>query len=62
MNYEDKIGDFGATFQHGKGRKTYGFVPRVGPSIGSRIYLTAFVFLKGDRWGEVTEARRIWLA
>ena len=43
------------------GGRTYGFVPRVRPSIGSRVYLTAFVFLKGDRWGEVTEARRIWL-
>lgn len=43
------------------GERTYGFVPRVRPWIGSRVYLTAFVFLKGDRWVEVTEARRIWL-
>ena len=44
------------------GGRTYGFVPRVRPSIDSRVYLTAFVFLKGDHLGEGTEARRIWLA
>lgn len=32
------------------------------PSIDSKVYLTAFVFLEDDRWGEGTEARRIWLA
>ena len=44
------------------GGRTYGFVPGQRPSIGSRVYQTAFVFLKGDRWGEGTDARRIWVA
>lgn len=43
------------------GERTYGSVPGVRPWIGSRIYLTAFVFLKGDCLGEETEARMIWL-
>lgn len=38
------------------------FVPGQRTSIGSRVYQTAFVFLKGDRWGEGTDARRIWVA
>jgi len=42
--------------------RTYGFVPGQRTSIGSRVYQTAFVFLKGDRWGEGTDARRIWVA
>lgn len=42
--------------------ETYGFVPGVRPSIGSRVYLPAFVFLKGDWWGEATEARKTWVA